>query len=116
MTSLQYLSDDAVLKALGERLARRRLDNDYTQKQLAERAGTGRRAVQRLESGDPVTTVAFIRVLRALDALAELDAGIPKVGPSPLQVLAGEGRVRRRASGQSAKAPAPPGEFRWGQS
>jgi transcriptional regulator with XRE-family HTH domain len=116
MTSLKDLGDDAVLKALGARLARRRLDGDYTQQQLAERAGVGRRAVQRLEGGDPVTTVALTRVLRALDALAELDAGIPELGPSPLQALAREGRVRQRASGQSSKPAAAPGEFRWGRS
>ncbi len=115
MPSLKDLGDDAVLRALGERLTGRRLDRDYTQVQLAERAGVGRRAVQRLEAGEPVLTTALIRVLRALDALDELDAGIPELGPSPLQVLAREGHVRQRASGQASTPPTRPDEFRWGQ-
>lgn len=115
MATLHDLSDSAVLEALGERLARRRLDRDHTQTQLADRAGVGRRAVQRLEGGDPVTTVALVRILRALDALDELDAAIPEPGPSPLQALEREGRRRRRASGRRTGPPPRPGEFRWGQ-
>ena len=115
MPSLQDIGDDAVLGALGERLTRRRLDRDYTQVQLAERAGVGRRAVQRLEAGEPVLTSALIRVLRALGALDELDSGIPELGPSPLQVLAREGQGRQRASGQRSKPASRTDEFRWGQ-
>jgi transcriptional regulator with XRE-family HTH domain len=117
MTRLQDLGDDAVLKALGERIARRRIDRDYTQRQLADRSGVGRSAIQRLEAGETVNSLILIRVLRALDVLDELDAGIPELGPSPVQVLRSEGRVRQRATGQWAKSAPPPrtGEFRWGK-
>lgn len=115
MTSLHDLGDRAVLETLGERLARRRLDRNYTQTRLAERAGVGRRAVQRLEGGDPVTTVALIRILRALDALDELDAAIPEPGPSPLQALEREGGQRQRASGRRHGPLPSPDEFQWGQ-
>lgn len=117
MTRLQDLGDDAALKALGERIARRRIDRDYTQRQLADRSGVGRRAIQRLESGETVTSLSLIRVLRALHALDVLDAGIPELGPSPVQVLRSAGRARQRATGQRAKSASPPqtGEFRWGK-
>ena len=115
MTSFHDRSDRAVLETLGERLSRRRLDRNYTQAQLADRAGVGRRAVQRLEGGDPVTTVALVRILRALDALGDLDAAISEPGPSPLQALEREGRQRQRASGGRPGPPPRPGEFQWGK-
>lgn len=107
-----------MLRALGQRLARRRLEANLTQSQVAERAGVGRRAVQRLESGDPVTTVALVRILRALDALDDLDGVLPEPGPSPLAALERERGRRQRASGDRRTPERPPrpsaGDFRWG--
>lgn len=71
------LTDEAVLSELGERLARLRLGRDLTQRQLGQRAGVARTVVQRIESGEPVTTANLIRLLRALDLLDALDRSIP---------------------------------------
>jgi transcriptional regulator with XRE-family HTH domain len=115
MASLQNLADAAVLKTLGERLAQRRLDRNLTQAHLARHAGVARGAVQRLELGEPVTTVTLIRVMRALDALDELDSGIPELGPSPLQALERQRGQRKRASGRRSEPRPRDGEFRWGR-
>lgn len=112
------LTDEAVLRELGGRLAGLRLSRDLTQRQLGERAGVARPAVQRIEAGEPVTTTNLIRVLRALDALDALDRLIPPAAPSPLAELKLRGRQRRRASGAHGGAGAAPergrGAWKWG--
>lgn len=106
------LTDEAVLAELGARLARRRLALALTQAQLAEAAGVGKRTVERLEAGASVQLVSLVRVLRALDLLASLDAWLPAVRPGPLDLLEREGRVRQRASGEQGAGEAP---WTWGE-
>lgn len=109
------LSDEAVLRELGARLAGLRLGRDLTQRQLGERAGVARTAVQRIEAGEPVTTTNLIRVLRALDALDALDRLIAPAASSPLAELKLRGRQRRRASGAHGRAEvAPDRPWKWG--
>ena len=112
------LTDEAVLRDLGERLAGMRLSRNLTQRQLAEQAGLARTLVQRIEGGTPVNTPSLIRVLRALELFDALDRLIPPSSPSPVQELKLRGRRRRRASGAHGGADEPPpGEdrpWRWG--
>jgi transcriptional regulator with XRE-family HTH domain len=107
------LTDAAVTAELGGRLERLRLGRNLTQAQVAEAAGLGRRAVMRLEAGEPVALLTLLRVLRALGRLDALDALVPDTGPSPLELLALQGRARQRAR----PAPSGGGEggpWRWG--
>lgn len=111
------LTDEAVLRELGERLAGLRLSRDLTQRQLGERAGVARTAIQRIEAGEPVTTTNLVRVLRALGALDTLDRLIPPAAPSPIAELKLRGRQRRRASGAHGSTGATPdlrGPWKWG--
>lgn len=111
------LTDEAVLGELGDRLARLRLQRNLTQRQLAEEAGVDRKAVLRLEGGDPVQLVTLMRVLRALGRLDALDALVPELSPSPIELLELHGRARRRASGRPPAAQADREEarpWRWG--
>lgn len=111
------MTDDTVLRELGDRLARRRIARNVTQRDLGEQAGVGRAAVQRVESGEAVTTVNLIRILRSLDLMDALDAAIAPPLASPIQALRTGGRQRRRAR-PPASAPAPPARaarpWRWG--
>ena len=111
------LTDESVLRELGERLAALRLARDLTQRRLGEQAGVGRSVVQRIEAGEPVTTTNLIRVLRTLDALDALERLIPPQVPSPVEELKLRGRQRRRASGAHGgpdQPPDQPGPWRWG--
>ena len=111
------LTDEAVLRELGERLAGMRLSRNLTQRQLAERAGLARTLVQRIEGGIPVNTPSVIRVLRALAMFDALDRLIPQSSPSPVQELKLRGRQRRRASGAHGSRDESAGEdrpWRWG--
>ncbi|MDO8188460.1 helix-turn-helix transcriptional regulator [Conexibacter sp. JD483] len=107
------LTDDAVLRQLGERVERQRLDRNLTQQVLSERAGVARTVVQRLERGDPIATTGLVRILRALDLLAALDAAFPEPLPSPVEAAARGGRRRRRARA-SSRDTTDQGGWRWG--
>lgn len=112
-----HLTDEAVLAELGSRLARTRLERNLTQRQLAEEAGVERKALQRIESGESVRLVSLIRVLRALGLLDALDGLIPEPAPSPIELLALQGRRRRRASGERGRSPGGrerTASWRWG--
>lgn len=98
MTIDALMGDDAVLQAIGKRLARRRLELGLTQAQLAERAGIAKRTVERIEAGDSTQTATLIRIFRILGLLENFAALIPEPGPRPLDLLKLKGKERRRAS------------------
>ena len=122
----EYLTDDAILAELGARRERTRLERNLSQREIAAEAGVERKAVQRIEAGDPVKLTSFIRVLRALELLDALDRLVPEPLASPIELLKLHGKRRRRASGARRKSvktpPSPrskPGEdatapWRWG--
>lgn len=112
------MTDDAVAAELGERIRRTRLQRNLTQLALAAEAGVERKAIQRVEAGEPVRTTSFFRVLRALGLLEGLDRLVPAPGLSPIELLELRGRQRERASGGRRKRPPAAaraaGSWRWG--
>jgi len=92
------MSDKAILREIGRRLRRRRLDRNLTQQALADSAGLSRTTVSDLERGAPAGALTLIQVLRALDGLEELDAFVPDPGLSPLELAKLKGKQRQRAS------------------
>ena len=108
------LTDDTVLKEIGDRLTQRRLDRRLSQAQLAEQAGLSKRTVERMEAGESTQFLNLIRVLRVLDLLAALDSLLPPSGPRPLDLLQLKGKKRRRVS-TSRKKDLPDGDWKWGE-
>lgn len=98
------MSDDAILKELGERLVRHRLNRNQTQAAVAREAGVARRTVSKVENGHVVDTRNLVRIMRALDLLDGLDALIAQPRISPVALAEARGRVRERASGRRAPA------------
>lgn len=92
------LSDASVLKIVGERISRQRLQRNLTQADLAAAAGVSKRTIERLEAGDSSQFSNFIRILRALELLDGLDVLVPEPTPSPIAQLKLQGRQRLRAS------------------
>lgn len=108
-------TDAAVLRELGARLRRTRLERNVSQIDLAEEAGVGRVTLQRLEEGRSTSLVNLIRILRALDLSQGLDRLVPQPSPSPIDELRREGRRRQRASSPRDRGPAePPAPWKWG--
>ena len=97
------LSDDAVLKEIGNRITRYRLNQDKTQAALAQEAGVSNQTMARVEHGNSVQASSIIRILRALQLVENLDTVIPEPAVSPVQQLKMQGKPRQRASSKSAK-------------
>src|ERR1700674_3664180 len=98
------LTDMAVLHEIGDRLERRRIDAELTQAQLAEEAGISKRTVERIEAGHSIEFVMLLRVLRVLKLLEALDQLVSDLPQSPLALLRGQGRARKRV-GHSRRPP-----------
>ena len=110
--SLMGMSDKALLKEIGGRIARYRLNGNRTQAALAKEAGVSLPTLQRIESGHSTQWANLLRVLRALKLLENLQALIPEPAVSPLQALKMRGKERLRAS-NSIKEKDPEG-WSWG--
>jgi len=110
------MTDQALLKVIGERVAGLRLARNLTQQQLAEQAGLGLRTVQRLELGTTAAQLSgFIRICRTLGVLERFETLLPEPTLSPMAQLKQAGRKRLRATGRKAAA-GKPGKWTWGES
>jgi transcriptional regulator with XRE-family HTH domain len=110
-----HMTDQSIMKELGERLASARIEHNLTQAALAEQAGVAKRTVERLESGQVATQLSgFLRVCRALSLLDRLDTLLPVHEPGPMAQLKQQNRKRRRATGK--KTVETPKPWTWGES
>ena len=109
------LTDQTILKELGERLAAVRIERNLTQAALAEQAGIAKRTVERLESGQVGTQLSgFLRVCRALGLLDRLETLLPEHAPGPMAQLKQQVPKRRRATGKKTADTQKP--WTWGES
>jgi transcriptional regulator with XRE-family HTH domain len=107
MNITSQLTDAAIAQILGERIERYRIESGVTQAELAERAGIGKRTVERIEAGHGAELVTLIRVLRALNVLDGLERLLPELPPSPIEQLKLRGKQRRRVSHPRGRSEAP---------
>lgn len=97
-------SDGAILREMAGRIRRRRLDLNMTQQNLADKVGLNRTTIRDVELGKSYTILTLIQILRGLEVLDELEKLLPEKGPSPLQMLKMQGKVRQRASSKSGSS------------
>lgn len=98
-----HLTDDAVLRELGARVARMRLDRNLSQELLAHEAGISKRTLERIENGQAVQMPSFLRVGRSLGFLAGFEVAVPAPTISPVQLHKLQNRQRKHATRRSAK-------------
>ncbi len=91
-----------ILKELGARLRRYRLQQDLPIAEVAERAGLSRNTVGNAEAGRDPRLSTVIRILRVLGKLDALDAFLPPPTVSPMQLLERKGKPRQRARRRSS--------------
>jgi transcriptional regulator with XRE-family HTH domain len=107
------LTDEAILKELGGRLAGVRLGRNLTQAALAEQAGVSKRTVERLEAGAVATQLSgFVRICRVLGLLEGFENLVPAAGPGPMEQLKRKSRNRQRASGNKTTS-SKPAKWKW---
>jgi len=99
-----FMNSQAVLKEIGVRIRRERLNQNITQVALARLAGVSRRVLLDLERGKGCGLSSLIEILRALQKLDQLDTFLPDPGISPLQLAKLRGHERQRASGRRARS------------
>jgi transcriptional regulator with XRE-family HTH domain len=93
------LTDEAVLKEIGQRLERQRIDAGLTQARLAAQSGVAKRTLERIEAGASAELVTLLRLLRTLRLVDGVETLVPEPSPSPIALLKSEGRRRKRVSG-----------------
>jgi transcriptional regulator with XRE-family HTH domain len=112
MKITSQLVDEVILRELGARLTRVRLERNLLQADLATEAGVSKRTVERMEAGGATQLVNLVRVCRALGLVERFETLIPQPLPSPVAQLQLRGKERKRAS--SVKLVPLAGQWQWG--
>jgi transcriptional regulator with XRE-family HTH domain len=98
------MSDKAIVREMGKRLRQLRLHKNISQKSLALKTGIHRVTISKIETGQQLSLITLVQILRGLEELERFEAIIPPEGPSPLQLAKLQGKQRKRASRQSPEA------------
>src|SRR6185312_6658174 len=101
------LTDAAIAQLLGQRIGRYRIAAGLTQAELAERAGIGKRTLERVEAGRGAELVTLIRILRSLNALEGFENLLPELPPSPIEQLKLRSKQRQRVSHPRGRSTPP---------
>jgi len=98
LTSNPPYAVEQTLKELGENLRIARLRRNLTIEEVAEKIGTGRRAVMDAEKGKPSTSAAaYVALLWTYDLLGQLnDVANPELDEHGLSLSLGRERTRAR--------------------
>lgn len=99
---LKRMTDDMVIKTIGDYIRHIRLEKNLTQAELADRSGVHRTTIRDLELGKRSTLLTLIQVLRSLDQLQTLKNFKVSKELSPLELAKIEMSERKRASGSKA--------------
>lgn len=92
------LSDQELLKEIGERFKRERLDRNMTVDEVSQRSGVSERTVRNVEDGSPFSMATLLALLRTYGLIGRIEALLPEQGPSPIQLADRQGEPRQRAS------------------
>lgn len=94
---------------IGERIASQRLGLNWTQKELAAKAGISLRTLIRLENGEGNPALsALVAVCSALNLLNRFETLLPRVELTPEQILKGRPPRERARKSKSKSA------WKWG--
>jgi transcriptional regulator with XRE-family HTH domain len=94
------MSDKVLTEHIGMYVKHHRLEQNKSQKTLAQAAGISRSTLSLLERGESVTLATLIQVLRVLDQLHIMEAFVVPKTISPLALAKMEQEKRQRASGK----------------
>lgn len=87
MASYTVFSEEALLAEFGKRIAGYRLNNNWTQADLAHKAGVSKSTVEHIEKGQSVQISNLLKILGAFDLQNQFLEIIPRQTPSPMELL-----------------------------
>jgi len=92
------MSNEEILIELGDRIRQKRLNKNKTHIELVDQTGLSRATISKIEKGQNSTILNIILVLRALDAIDQLDLFLPPTLVDPATLAKLDSRKRKRAS------------------
>ena len=95
MKVTQLTPENQSLSELGERLARIRKQQGYSQEKLAAAAGIGVATLRRIEDGQDSQLSSWLKLLKALQMSAAVDALLPEDFRSPMAEVLNTGSKRK---------------------
>jgi transcriptional regulator with XRE-family HTH domain len=99
MNDISYAnSDAAILRDIGEFLKSKRIDQNLTQDEVAQRAAMSRSTLSLAERGENISLTNLLKILRILDALYVLEQFKAPSQISPLLLAKEEEKKRKRVS------------------
>lgn len=102
----QLTPEAEALRELGERLARVRKQQGFSQSDLAGDAGIGVATLRRIEGGQDSQLDTWMKLLKALGMADAIDALLPENFNSPMAEAIARSDKRRK--------PSPSGGIKWG--
>jgi len=103
--NIYKMSDDAIIQTIGVFVKHHRLQQNITQKNLAEKAGINRTTLSDLELGKRSQLITIIQVLRILNKLHVFESFEVKQQISPIKLAEMEMKKRQKASRQDKNTP-----------
>ncbi len=109
---IDYLTlGEAILSELGQRLARVRKQQGFSQAKLAGEAGIGVATLGRIEAGQSGQMDSWLKIMKALRMTASIDAFLPENFDSPrAQVLSGKTSRAKKSNRMNVSEDTP----KWG--
>lgn len=101
ITNTNQNSDDEIIRRIGEFVRHHRLENDWTQQDLAKRSGINRTTLSDLELGRGCQLLTLIQVLRTLNKLDMIEYFEVQQQISPIKLAELEMKKRKKASGKT---------------
>lgn len=74
MDNWLFLTEQEILKEMGNRLKKIRLQHNLTQKELSDEAGLSVSTISLIEQGKSTTTESLVRILSRLNRLKDLES------------------------------------------
>lgn len=79
-----FMTDAAIIQTIGKKIKAKRIEQQLTQKQLAEQAGVSLSAVFNIEQKGTANLMTMVQVLRALHSLNMLESFFHEEVISPI--------------------------------
>lgn len=94
ISDISNLSDKSVLTEIGNFITQKRIQQQITQAELAEKAALSRSTVSLMERGESISLNNLLKILRILDSLYALQSFVVREKKSPI-ALAKEEQIKK---------------------